>query len=130
MEWLDSLITFYGQYGWQMALIALAGIVILGVLKYLKVFDKIDKEKRKPIYLAISVGLSAIGAAIYLLCIQQFQIDYFVTMLLTLYTINQAMYAVYETTTLKQLVAKIVEWIKEKLLAKKESAEVEDKKGE
>lgn len=113
---MDELLTFCATYGWQLALIALAGVIILGILKYADAFKKIDKDKRKPIYLAISVGLSLIGTAVYLICLKQFNFTYFLAIAAAVYALNQTIYAVYETTTLKDLVngliEKFMEWVK------------------
>ena len=106
---MEQMVNFYAQYGWQLALIAFVGIVILGVLKYANVFTNVAKEKRKPIYFAISLGFSVVASAIYLLTIGQFTVAYMATVTTATYALNQAMYAVYETTKLRDLVVKILE---------------------
>lgn len=111
--------TFVASYGWQLALIALAGIIILGVLKYANVFSKIDKENRKPIYLAISVGFSVIASAIYLAVIKQFDITYFCAVAAAIFALNQTMYSIYENTKLRDLLHKIFGAIDVKIKAKK-----------
>lgn len=112
---LQQLITFMGTYGWQMALIALVGIILLGILKYVNAFSKVEKEKRKPIYFAISMGFSLIATTIYLLIIKQFNVSYLITVTGAIYAMNQAMYAVYETTNLRDLVSKIFNLLSEKI---------------
>lgn len=111
--------TFVAAYGWQLALIALAGIIILGVLKYANVFSKIDKENRQPIYLAISVGFSVIASAIYLAVIKQFEITYFCAVAAAILALNQTMYSIYENTKLRDLLHKIFGAIDAKIKAKK-----------
>ena len=111
---MEQMLNFYTQYGWQLALIALGGIIILGVLKYANAFKKVDKEKRKPIYFAISLGFSVVASAIYLITIDQFTMAYMVTVATAIYALNQAMYAVYETTKLRDLVAKVIESLSKK----------------
>lgn len=111
--------TFVASYGWQLALIALAGIIILGVFKYANVFSKIDKENRKPIYLAISVGFSVIASAIYLAVIKQFDITYFCAVAAAIFALNQTMYSIYENTKLRDLLHKIFGAIDVKIKAKK-----------
>lgn len=106
---MEQMINFYAQYGWQLALIALLGIIILGVLKYANAFTNVDKEKRKPIYFAISLGFSVVASAVYLLTIGQFTIAYMIAVATATYALNQAMYAVYETTKLRDLVVKVLE---------------------
>ena len=117
---MEQMILFFQQYGWQLAIIAFVGIVILGVLKYANVFSKIEKEKRKPIYFAISMGFSLIATAIYLLVVKQFEINYFIAIASAVYALNQAMYAVYETTGLRDLLCKVVELIIQKIKHRKD----------
>ena len=119
---------FILMYGWQLALIALAGIIILGVLKYANVFSKIEKENRKPIYLVISVGFSIIASAIYLAVIKKFEISYFATVALAILALNQTMYSIYENTNLRDLVQKIFEAISQKVKAKIEAKENKENK--
>ena len=108
---MEQMVNFYSQYGWQLALIALLGIIILGVLKYANAFTNVDKEKRKPIYFAISLGFSVVASAAYLLAIDQFTVAYMIAVVTATYALNQAMYAVYETTKLRDLVVKVLEYL-------------------
>ena len=108
---MEQMVNFYTQYGWQLALIALIGIIILGVLKYANVFSNIAKEKRKPIYFAISLGFSVISSVTYLLTIGQFNIAHMIAVVTAIYALNQAMYSVYETTNLRDLVVKVLEYL-------------------
>lgn len=116
---MEALELFIINYGWQLGLIALGGIILLGVLKYANAFSKIEKEKRKPIYLAFSIGFSLIATIIYLLCIGQFDVSYVITITSAIYILNQSMYAIYETTKLRDLVAMILDLIKAKFLTNK-----------
>ena len=111
--------TFVASYGWQLALIALVGIIILGGLKYTNVFSKIEKEKRNPIYLATSVGFSDITSAIYLAAIKKFDITYFCAIAAAIFSLNQTMYSIYENTKLRDLLHKIFGAIYEKIKFKK-----------
>lgn len=115
---LELFTNFIATHGWQLALIAFVGVVLLGVLKYANAFAKIEKTKRKPIYFAISIGFSLIATVVYLLVINQFDWNYLITVTTAVYTLNQAMYAVYETTTLRDLVSKILTYFGEKLKSK------------
>lgn len=105
---MEQITLFIEHYGWEIALIALVGVVLLGILKYANVFSKVEKEKRKPLYFAVSVGFSVIATVIYLGLKGQFELNYILTISMAIYTLNQAMYAVYETTTLRDLVSKIL----------------------
>ncbi len=112
---MEHLMEFLNIYGWQLALIALGGIVLLGILKYANVFSKIEKENRKPIYLVFSVGFSCIAAIIYLAIIDQLTIEFLATFAFAIYGLNQTFYAIYETTTLRDLVSNILQWLGEKV---------------
>lgn len=119
----QQLTTFVATYGWQLALIALTGIFILGVLKYANIFSKISKENRKPVYLAISVGLSIIGSAIYLAAIKKFEFGYFAAIAFAILALNQTMYSIYENTNLRDLLHKIFDEINSKIKSKIEAKE-------
>ena len=43
---MENLINFFTAYGLAITLIALAGIVILGILKYCNLFRKLEERKR------------------------------------------------------------------------------------
>ena len=109
---MEELVVFLQSYGWQLALIALAGIIILGVLKYCNVFSKFDEKIRHVFYLLISVGISIIGSIIYLACVGNLTVEYAFAVAAAILALNQTFYAVYSTTTLKDLVAKLIDWIK------------------
>lgn len=115
---MEQIVTSLAAYGWQLALIALLGIILLGVLKYANAFSKIEKEKRKMVYFAITLGFSIISAAIYLLVIGQFDMNYLIAFAGTIYALNQAIYTVYENTSLRELVSKLLSFLKEKLETK------------
>lgn len=107
---MDQILAFFEQNGLWLTLIAILGIVVLGILKYLNVFKKLDEKYRHVCYLAISVGLSIIGSCIYLACIHQFTFTYIMTLTGAIFALNQAFYAIYDTTTLKDLVSKLISW--------------------
>lgn len=108
---MEQLAMFYAQYGWQLTIIALLGIIILGVLKYANVFKNIDKENRKPVYLAISLGFSVVASIVYLLIVDRFSVEYILTVTPALFALNQGMYAIYENTKLRDLLKKVFEKI-------------------
>ena len=109
---MEELLNFLRLYGWQLALIALAGIIILGVLKYCNVFKKFDEKIRHVFYLLISVGISIIGSIIYLACVGSLTVEFTFAVATAILALNQTFYAIYSTTTLKDLVAKLIDWIK------------------
>ena len=75
-ESIGLLVEFFKTNGLALTIIAIVGIVVLGVLKYCNLFKKIDESKRHYIYLGISVGFSVIATIIYLACIQQLTFTY------------------------------------------------------
>lgn len=125
---MDELLVFLQNYGWQLALIALAGIIILGILKYCNVFKKLDEKVRHVLYLVISVGLSVVGSIIYLACIHQLTVGGAFAVAGAIFALNQAFYTIYDTTTLKELGKKLVEWIKGLITSGKAQDVVDDVK--
>lgn len=116
---MDKTIDFYLTYGLALTGIAILGIIILGVLKYCNVFKKIAEKWRHYIYLGISVGISLIGAAVYLLIVGQFTAGYFFGIAAAILTLNQVWYNIFKITPVNELAAKaldiIVKFIKKKL---------------
>lgn len=109
---MEELLNFLRLYGWQLALIALAGIIILGVLKYCNVFSKFDKKIRHVFYLLISVGISIIGSIIYLACAGSLTVEFAFAVAAAILALNQTFYAIYSCTDLKTLIAKLIDWVK------------------
>lgn len=104
---MDQLALFFEQYGLWLTLIALFGVVLLGILKYCKVFEKLDKKIRHVCYLAISVGVSLIGSIIYLACTDGLDIAYVGVLTGAIFGLNQIFYAIYSNTSLDDLLAKL-----------------------
>lgn len=109
---MEELLTFLRLYGWQLSLIALAGIIILGVLKYCKVFKKFDEKIRHVLYLVVSVGISIIGAVIYLACVHQLTVEFAFVIAGAILALNQTFYTIYSNLSLKELLTKLLDWIK------------------
>lgn len=110
---MDQITTFFALYGWELAIIAFIGVALLGILKYANVFSNIEKEKRKPIYFAISIGFSITATMVYLAVIDQFEINHLIAISTAIYALNQAMYSIYETTPLRDLLVKIFSGLSE-----------------
>ena len=107
-ESIGLLVEFFKTNGLVLTIIAIVGIVILGVLKYCNLFKKIDESKRHYIYLGISVGFSIIATIIYLACIQQLTFTYVYTVAAAIYALNQTFYAVFKITPVNKVVAKVL----------------------
>ena len=103
----QMIIQFMSVYGWQLALIACSGIFVLGVLKFFNIFNKIDKDKRKYLYAGISASISIAASAIYLVIVGLFNWAGFGVIAGSIYALNQAIYAVYETIGLRALLRKL-----------------------
>lgn len=118
---MENLINFLATYGVAITIIAIAGIVILGVLKYCNLFKKIAENKRHYIYLAISIGFSVLATLVYLLIVRQFEIGYFLTIAAAIYALNQTFYNIFKVTSINKLATKILDFalsfIKKKIAA-------------
>ena len=109
---MNEIVIFFQQNGLWLTLIAVAGVLILGIMKYCNLFKKLEEKVRHICYLAISIGLSVIGSCIYLACVHQFTFTYVITLTSAIFALNQAFYTIYDTTTLKDLIAKFIAWCK------------------
>lgn len=108
---MENLINFLATYGVAITIIAIAGIVILGVLKYCNLFKKIAENKRHYIYLAISIGFSVLATLVYLLIVKQFEIGYFLTIAAAIYALNQTFYNIFKVTSINKLATKILDFV-------------------
>lgn len=124
---MENLINFFTTYGLAITLIALAGIVILGILKYCNLFKKLEEKKRHYIYLTISVGLSLIGTAIYLLVVGQFEFNYFLLIASAIYALNQTFYNIFKITPINTLFRKILDFLFKAVEEKVNKEKIPDK---
>lgn len=113
---MENLLLFFQKYGLAITLIAIAGIAILGILKYCNLFKKIEEGKRHYIYLAISIGFSVAATIIYLLIIKRFDWMYMLIVASAIYALNQTFYNIFKVTPVNELIGKLLDFIK-KLLA-------------
>lgn len=107
-----TLESLFCNYGVTIMCIALAGIVILGILKYCDVFKKLEEKYRHYAYLSISIALSVIGAVIYLACAHQLTFSIVCSLATLIFGLNQAAYAIYANTPIKELFIKVLDTIK------------------
>lgn len=114
---MEELCYFYAQNGLWLTLIAIAGIVILGVMKYCNLFNKLKEDSRHYLYVAISIFLSIIGGAIYLLCTGNFDKGILGTYATCVFSINQTFYNLFKTFSItdlcKKALDKIFNWHRE-----------------
>lgn len=103
----EMILQFITTYGWQLALIACSGILVLGILKFFNVFKKVNKDKRKYLYAGISSALSILASGIYLWITGLFTWSGFGIISGAIYTLNQAIYAVYENYGIRALLRKM-----------------------
>ena len=113
---MDNIVTtlesLFCNYGVAIMCIALAGIVILGILKYCNVFKKLEEKYRHYAYLGISIALSVIGSVIYLACVHQLTFSIVCSLAVLIFGLNQAAYAIYANTPIKELFIKVLDAIK------------------
>lgn len=113
---MDEFISFFANFGFPITLIAFAGIVILGMLKYCKFFVRYEEKTRHFLYLGISIGLSVIGSIVYMLFTNAFTIQRLVAITLAIYALNQTWYNIFKVTSFNDLMTKvltkIIEFIK------------------
>ena len=107
-----TLESLFCNYGVTIMCIALAGIVILGILKYCNVFKKLEEKYRHYAYLSISIALSVIGAVIYLACVHQLTFSIVCSLATLIFGLNQAAYAIYANTPIKEVFIKVLDEIK------------------
>lgn len=108
---MNELLIFYQTHGIGLTLIAVGGVILLGILKYGGLFEKYKEEYRHMFYVGISVILSLIAGLIYLLCKNLFAFDVFILFAANVFGLNQAFYAIFKASTLTELIKKLVDKI-------------------
>ena len=117
-----TLENLFCNYGVAIMCIALAGIIVLGILKYCNVFKKLEEKYRHYAYLGISIVLSVVGSVIYLACVHELTFSTVCSLTTVIFGLNQAAYAIYANTPIKELVVKILDEIK-KLIHKSDKVD-------
>lgn len=105
---MDEFIQFFARFGLPITLIAFAGIVILGIMKYCDLFTGLQERTRHFVYVGISAGLSIIGSIIYLLIVGQFELTFIVAITLAIYALNQTWYNIFKVTSFNDLMTKLL----------------------
>lgn len=104
----NMIIDFFKNYGWQLTLLALSGIVVLGFLKWVGVFNHLDKKYKKYIYFSLSCLLSITACTIYLIVTGTFAWLSYLVLCLAVIGFTMAVYAIYENTGLRAVWKKVV----------------------
>lgn len=103
------ILDFFKNYGWQLGLLSLSGIVILGLLKKIGIFKKLNEKYKKYVYSGISVLLSIIACTIYILATSKFEIVSYLTMCGLVIVSTITAYHIYEHTGARWLWNKFVD---------------------
>lgn len=108
---MNEIVTFFMTNGLELTIVAVVGIVILGILKYTCVLKKLPEKYRHFIYLTVSVGFSFIASAIYMKSKHIFEVSSYITLCGMIYALNQTFYNVFKITSLNKLVENIIDCI-------------------
>lgn len=101
---LSMIPEFFKNYGWQLGLLALSGIVLLGFLKWIGVFKKINADYKKYLYFGLSCAFSIIACTIYILMNNAFDWINYGIMCGSVICLTSGAYTIYEHTGLRALV--------------------------
>lgn len=130
-----ALYKFFTVYGWQMAIIAIIGIILQGVLKMCGAYDWIvvsvknaegekltsadaTKQVKKLAYILTAVAFSVAGCCTYLGIIKaDFTLVSVLGVALSIYTINQLAYIAYETLGVRTVWQKALSKLKSAVIA-------------
>ena len=108
---MSELVNFFTKNGLQLTLIAILGIAILGVLKYICLFKKLPEKYRHLIYLTISVGFSFIASAIYMKIQHNFELSSYIALCGMIYALNQTFYNVFKITNINKFIENLIDFI-------------------
>ena len=129
-----AIIKFFSAYGWQLTVLAVSGIFLLGGLKSFKAFDWIkiyrieDDEKvlqlektkqlKKILYTVISAGLSVCACCIYLAIIDTpLTATLILTISGTVWSMNTIAYMLYENLGVRAAWKAFLNWAKGLILS-------------
>ena len=104
----ELILDFFKEYGLNLSLLALSGIVILGCLKWFGCFKKINATYKKYVYFGISCALSIIACTIYILATHSFVWVNYLILCGAVIGFTIAVYGVYENTGLRKLWTSVI----------------------
>ena len=107
----NVIIDFFKTFGWQLFLLALSGIVILGALKWFGCFKKIKKDYKKYVYFGLSCAFSLIACTIYLVATHNFNWASYLALCVAVIGLTIVVYALYEHIGLRALWKKVLNLI-------------------
>ena len=105
------IIDFFKMYGWQLGLLALSGMVLLGFLKKVGVFNKLKKEYRKYVFFGLSAVFSIIACTVYLLLINGFEWVSYLVLCGMVFAVTYIGYGFYEHTPARWLWNKLIDLV-------------------
>lgn len=106
---MDALVAFYGSHGLPLTLSALAGIILLGVMKYCNLFRKIQGEDvRHIVYISVAAIFSVILAGVYMYMADTFDLENLTLFSTNVFVLNQTFYNIFKATTLQGLLKKFL----------------------
>lgn len=113
---MDKILSYVETYGLSILVISICIIVLIGLLKMCKLFDKIEsKDIKKVIYYALDVVLAFAGSAIYFASFNKGWEGYIAYSFAEL-AVTTLLYALYENFGVRKLVqwlfSVIATWIK------------------
>lgn len=111
---MEELQIFFTQYGLSQTVIAIAGLLLLGILKYRGAFARLEEKKRHICYLCFSVGFSVLLSALVLFIRHEWQMSLFLSLATATLTLNQSFYSLYKATSLEKLTPKILSFLMKK----------------
>lgn len=113
-DFYEVVIKFVNAYGLPLTLLALSGNVVIGILRLLHVFDKVEKEKQKYLYFGISFCLSTVACISYLLITKQFNGAVLAVLIPVVFLLSQMGYSVYENIGVRG----VLRWIWDKIASR------------
>lgn len=104
----NVVLDFFKTYGWQLGLLSLSGIVVLGCLKWFGCFKKVNDKYKKYLYFGLSVAFSIIACTIYILATHSFNWVSYLLLCVAVIGVTLVAYGIYENTGLRALWVKVV----------------------
>lgn len=96
MDYIVVVADFCQKFGWKLFLLAIAGIFILGCLKWFGCFKKINDKYKKYVYFTTSCAISIISCTAYILVIHKFVWYNYLLLCGSVIGLTQAVYGLYE----------------------------------